>query len=812
MCSASCRQAVIRKKLVSPSRPAVAVLDPGVTARRKLVTAAPLGVKVTSGSSVRLPVMVTWVSGMVRPLLGARGGAGWSVAVVVRSGGGLPPVASSGRSARRLRLGLLAAGGSSSSPPRSGGVARPSARRSGRYSPASRSSWLCPPGLPAGRALLLARPGRPGLSGPPRRRSGQGAAAGRASTHERAAALDRGGGEVAARPAGKRPGPVGAGSRRPAQQGGRSAPARWAARQPPRLRRANVRTTRLPTGSIHKGGIGGWAGLGGHRPHRPTTAGGLWSALLLSGNPGTWARRGPCRSRTTRPRCGGSTRRSSTARNPDALDELLVPDGVDHTFGSQSTEQAKQFFAMVYQAFPDLHAEVHDVIAEGDLVAVRSTYTSTHQGEFLGIPATGKQTTTNGVDYFRMQDGKQVEHWGGPDTFSSPGCSWEVMPGQAHRDQARPPSSGRRGFSRLALRGITRALGRRGRCSRSRSRPAPSGPARRDGAGGAWASGPRPPRPARPRRRRGGGLGGPGRRWRPGRRRGRPRPRPAAADARPAPALSAPAARSQAVAVAVGWRLDGQVPLEAAQGLLAGRLRLHPGPSTGQDLGGPPGPGQGDHGVRACPVAVADGRAGHHQVLEAAPGDVPGFALAGLLHRAGLDPGPLPDPGRAVPGRPRLVEPPGLLDHLDDPGGAQQRLGVGHGMDEQPARAGPDQAGAAGPHPPARPRTGRTGTGRSRHPGPARRAGWRPRGPRRWPRTRRTRGWRPRPCGACGGWRSGRSPPATAACRHRRPRGRPGRGRGGRRSRRPRTTSPPRRRRSRRRWRRRSWRTGRWRP
>jgi steroid delta-isomerase-like uncharacterized protein len=105
-------------------------------------------------------------------------------------------------------------------------------------------------------------------------------------------------------------------------------------------------------------------------------------------------------------------------RNPDALDELLVPDGVDHTFGNQSTQQAKGFFAMVYQAFPDLHAEVHDVIAEGDLVAVRSTYTSTHQGEFLGIPATGKQTTTNGVEYFRMQDGKQVEHWGGPDMFS----------------------------------------------------------------------------------------------------------------------------------------------------------------------------------------------------------------------------------------------------------------------------------------------------------------------------------------------------------------------------------------------------------
>jgi predicted ester cyclase len=84
-------------------------------------------------------------------------------------------------------------------------------------------------------------------------------------------------------------------------------------------------------------------------------------------------------------------------RNLDVLDELLIPDGVDHAFGSQNPEQAKQFFGMVDQAFPDLHAEVHDVIAEGELVAARVTYTGTHQGEFVGIPATGRKTTTSGV-------------------------------------------------------------------------------------------------------------------------------------------------------------------------------------------------------------------------------------------------------------------------------------------------------------------------------------------------------------------------------------------------------------------------------
>ena len=73
---------------------------------------------------------------------------------------------------------------------------------------------------------------------------------------------------------------------------------------------------------------------------------------------------------------------------------------------------------MLQQAFPDLRVEVDDVIAEGELVAARVTYWGTHQGEFVGIPATGRQARTSGVDFFRMQDGRQAEHWGGPDMAS----------------------------------------------------------------------------------------------------------------------------------------------------------------------------------------------------------------------------------------------------------------------------------------------------------------------------------------------------------------------------------------------------------
>jgi steroid delta-isomerase-like uncharacterized protein len=104
--------------------------------------------------------------------------------------------------------------------------------------------------------------------------------------------------------------------------------------------------------------------------------------------------------------------------NLQLIEEMLTPDAMDHTFGSQGVEASKQFFSMLQRAFPDLRVEVDDVIAEGELVAARVTYSGTHQGEFVGIPATGRQARTSGVDFFRMQDGRQAEHWGGPDMAS----------------------------------------------------------------------------------------------------------------------------------------------------------------------------------------------------------------------------------------------------------------------------------------------------------------------------------------------------------------------------------------------------------
>jgi steroid delta-isomerase-like uncharacterized protein len=101
--------------------------------------------------------------------------------------------------------------------------------------------------------------------------------------------------------------------------------------------------------------------------------------------------------------------------NLEVADQLLAPDAVDHTLGSRGLQAYKQFLSSVHQAFPDMRVEVHDMIAEGDLVATRVTYSGTHQGEFLGVPATGRRIEVSGVDFLRMRDGRQAEHWGGPD-------------------------------------------------------------------------------------------------------------------------------------------------------------------------------------------------------------------------------------------------------------------------------------------------------------------------------------------------------------------------------------------------------------
>jgi predicted ester cyclase len=66
---------------------------------------------------------------------------------------------------------------------------------------------------------------------------------------------------------------------------------------------------------------------------------------------------------------------------------------------------------MGLKAFPDWHETIEDIIAEGDKVWIRLTYTGTHNGEFFGLAPTSNKITTKGVDIYRIVNGKLAEYW-----------------------------------------------------------------------------------------------------------------------------------------------------------------------------------------------------------------------------------------------------------------------------------------------------------------------------------------------------------------------------------------------------------------
>ena len=102
--------------------------------------------------------------------------------------------------------------------------------------------------------------------------------------------------------------------------------------------------------------------------------------------------------------------------NMSLADELLSPDYIEHEELPPGVpagrEGLKQTILMTRAAFPDFAATIEDIVAEGDKIAQRITWTGTHTGDFMGIQATGKFVSIQVLDIFRVVDGHIVEHWG----------------------------------------------------------------------------------------------------------------------------------------------------------------------------------------------------------------------------------------------------------------------------------------------------------------------------------------------------------------------------------------------------------------
>jgi len=97
----------------------------------------------------------------------------------------------------------------------------------------------------------------------------------------------------------------------------------------------------------------------------------------------------------------------------DSADALFAPDATAPSAPDLPPGAAgvKAIAGMIHSAFPDYRMEIDKIVANEDKVAIRSIQTGTHQGDFMGVPASGKQATWTEMSVVRFENGKIVESW-----------------------------------------------------------------------------------------------------------------------------------------------------------------------------------------------------------------------------------------------------------------------------------------------------------------------------------------------------------------------------------------------------------------
>ena len=105
--------------------------------------------------------------------------------------------------------------------------------------------------------------------------------------------------------------------------------------------------------------------------------------------------------------------------NYDRIEEFVAPEYVNYslgidgepTVGTRGPEGYRQAHLGTRASFPDLHIEIQQIVAEGDLIAVNTIWSGTHRGGCLGIAPTGKRVVWGTMLFRPISDGKMVDGW-----------------------------------------------------------------------------------------------------------------------------------------------------------------------------------------------------------------------------------------------------------------------------------------------------------------------------------------------------------------------------------------------------------------
>src|SRR3954451_2882094 len=104
-----------------------------------------------------------------------------------------------------------------------------------------------------------------------------------------------------------------------------------------------------------------------------------------------------------------------SARDPAVVDAFFGEGFVSHNMPPgfpQGREGVKLFFSTFRDAFPDVTVAIDELVADGDRVAVATTFTGTHTGALMGMDPTGRRVSVTGIDIVRVAGGRVGEHRG----------------------------------------------------------------------------------------------------------------------------------------------------------------------------------------------------------------------------------------------------------------------------------------------------------------------------------------------------------------------------------------------------------------
>jgi hypothetical protein len=114
--------------------------------------------------------------------------------------------------------------------------------------------------------------------------------------------------------------------------------------------------------------------------------------------------------------------------NMDVVNELFIP---------KLARPMKRSFIAFRSAFPDWHMEIVELVAEGNTVVGRFRCFGTNQGDFKGVPPTGRRMNVDEVYFLRVEDGKFVDFWGLEDDLARL-QQLGLIPSQGQPKEARP--------------------------------------------------------------------------------------------------------------------------------------------------------------------------------------------------------------------------------------------------------------------------------------------------------------------------------------------------------------------------------------